>query len=127
MTNEFSRKPFQNARRDLRDLITVPVQAWMMIPPARRNVRAYRTLTDIPLDLAAAGFNVTVVQDDRGWTVAIKKDLMEMATLHLTGGARSYAAALFQLADQAALAIADLEAAARATWESEASELGDVA
>jgi hypothetical protein len=78
--------------------------------------------------LAAAGFQVTVVQDERGWTVAIKKkNLMKMGTLHLTGEVQSYAAALFQLADQAALVIADLEAAARATWASGVSELGDMA
>jgi hypothetical protein len=64
---------------------------------------------------------------DTGCSVEIEKDLMMGATLHLTGKARSYAAALFQLADQAALVIADLEAAAHATWASGTSELDDVA
>jgi hypothetical protein len=127
MSTEFNLKPFHDVRRDLRDLVTVPVQSWLMIPSARRTVPIYRSLTEIPMDLAAAGFRVTVMQGETGWSVEIEKDVIEGATLHLTGQARSYAAALFQLANQAAPTITDLENAARATWGTGTLYLGGVA
>lgn len=113
MTESFSRKPFRDAERDFRDLVSVLVRAWKAFSRPRRTTAAYRALLEAPMDLAACGYDVSVRQDERGWHIDVRKELTQGSVLHLTGDARSYASALFQLADSAELAITDLERRAR--------------
>jgi hypothetical protein len=88
----------------------------MLIPPARRRDEHFASLMTIPLDLAAAGFAVTVTQDDKGWHVDLKKVMSPKVRLHLLGEARGYMSALYQLADSADLALRDLERRAKRIW-----------
>lgn len=105
--------PFAQARADLRDLLAIPVHALMSTPPARRSEAGYQCLLTVPLDLAAAGFVVTVKQTDAGWCIDLERMLTDSCMLRLNGEARSYVATLFQLADMAGMAIDDLE---RTAW-----------
>lgn len=113
----FDNRPFYAARRDLRDLITVPVMAWMAFSPARKTTRVYRDLIDAPMELAAAGFSVTTTTNGEGWRIVIEKEITEGADLYLEGVARSYASALFQIANTVDQALRDLESEARTAWE----------
>lgn len=117
MTEAFDRRPFFQARRDLRDLITVPVMAWVGFTPARKTVPAYRDLIDAPMELAAAGFSVTTTTNGEGWRIVVEKEITEGADLYLEGVARSYASALFQIASTVDQALSDLEIEARKAWE----------
>lgn len=105
--------PFQQARADIRDLITTPLQGWMLIPPDRRTETLYQLLLTVPLDLAAAGYIVTVSQDDAGWRIDARKEMLIGCTLHLYGQARSYVATLYRLADMADMWIGDVERRAK--------------
>jgi hypothetical protein len=109
----YSRKAFQCARRDIRDLLSTPVQAWMLVSPARRTDAMYRDLLTVPLDLAAAGYAVTVSQTEHGWCIEMRRDLMDGYELALHCEARSWAACLWQLAEDAGGAIDDLQHKAR--------------
>lgn len=109
----YSRKAFQRARRDIRDLLSTPVQAWMLAPPARRTDAMYRDLLTVPLDLAAAGYAVTVTQTEHGWCIEMRRDLMDGYGLALHCEARSWAACLWQLAEDAGSVIDDLQNKAR--------------
>lgn len=114
------RYAIQQARTTLRDLVSIPVAAWMALSPARRTVDAYRWLLGIPLDLSAAGYQVSTIQTGAGWSITIEKAITETAVLHLQGEATRFAHALFQVADQIDFAIGDLEARAkRAARDSE--------
>lgn len=105
--------PFTQVREDLRDLLTMPVQAVMLTPALRRAETEYQELLTIPLDLAACGFTVTVRQLEAGWCIDLERRICTGRTLRLNGHARSYVAALFELAETACKAIDDLERAAR--------------
>lgn len=107
------RKAFQRARRDLVDLVCTPVDAWHRTPPRRRTDAAYTALLTVPLDLAAAGFTVTVSQSGAGWCLEIRRVIADGYELHIHAEAHAYAAALFQLADAAPIALEDLHAHAR--------------
>lgn len=120
MTSEgFNRGPFRAVRFDIRDFISIPVQAWLAFGKARKTTEAYRALLEIPMDLASAGFDVSVRHDDLGWHIDLSKELGDNIVLEMNGAARSYAAALFQIAQMADVAISDLERTARRTWERE--------
>lgn len=110
---DFDSTPFAQAREDIRDLVSIPLQAWMLVPPARRTDKVFSSIVAIPLDLAAADFSVNVAQTDQGWYVEVSKHLAPKVRLHLAGRARSYLSALYQLADSADLALRDLEKQAR--------------
>lgn len=105
--------PFQQARQDIRELLTTPLQAWMLTPPAYRRDRAYTALLTAPLDLAAAGYVVTVSQEEAGWRVDVRRELTTGCMLHLYGEAPSYVAMLYRLADMAHLAIDGLQSKAK--------------
>jgi hypothetical protein len=62
-----------------------------------------------PLDLAACGYTVTLAQSEPGWRIDARCELTPGSVLHLYGEARSYAAALYRLADMAPIEIDDLE------------------
>lgn len=123
---DFDPTPYARMREDVRDLVTVPVQAWMLTPPARRRDEMFVDLLTIPIDLAAADYCFTVTQTDRGWYLELKRKVAPRSTLHVSGQARSYVSALFQLADAAGPEIDRLEHKARrrmagGTDESEAA------
>lgn len=115
--------PFNQAREDLCDLLTTPVQAWMLKPSARRTDSAYQDLLTVPMDLAAAGFAVTVKQTESGWNVDLKRTIAKGSSLHLHGSARSYLSCLFQMANDAAGAVTRCEDAARKAAENELNEV----
>ncbi|HWV23964.1 MAG TPA: hypothetical protein VNZ58_07225, partial [Thermomicrobiales bacterium] len=71
---ELDTTPFDLARQDIRDLLTVPLRRWMATPPAVRRDAMFVRLLSLPLDLGAAGFEVTITQGERGWSVEAKKD-----------------------------------------------------
>lgn len=123
--SDFDATPFAQAREDLRDLVTMPLQAWMLTSRSIRRARIPHDLLSIPLDLAAADFAVTVSQSDRGWYVEVVKKLTTKQRLHLVGQARSYLSALYQLADSATGALDRLEREARA--QHERTQEGEVA
>lgn len=114
--SNFDRRPFFQVRRDIRDIVSIPVMAWMAFTPARRTAAAYRPLTDIPLELAACGFKITTVSDGGRWHISASKEVVPGSLLELTADARSYAAALFQIAHDADRTISDLETKARRRW-----------
>jgi hypothetical protein len=113
----FNRRPFTEARRDIRDLVSIPVLSWVAFSRPHKTTEAYRALLDIPMDLASAGFAVTVTQGDQGWAIEIEKAITEDVTLHLHGSARSDASALFQIAQDYDTAIDDLQRKARKAWD----------
>lgn len=115
--SNFDRTPFIEAREDIRDLVSMPLQAWLMIPPARRRDVAYDNIIAIPIDLAAAEYAVTVMQSETGWSIDVTKMITPRCKLHLAGRARSYVSALYQLADSADLRLRDLERQAKAEHE----------
>jgi|GEM_PF-2788015 len=119
---EFDPTPYAQAREDIRDLVTMPVQAWMLIPPARRRDAHFVSLLSIPLDLGAAGYVVTVTQTERGWSIEVTKPIEPRIKLHLAGSARSYVSALYQLADSASDVIGRMERKARQAAEDKALE-----
>lgn len=110
---DFDTTPFEEARADIDALVMQPVRSWMETPPAMRQRRMFAALLMIPLDLGAAGFQVTVTQGEDGWYLELKKPLTPKIRLNLVGQARSYLSALYQLADTAEGAIARLERKAR--------------
>lgn len=101
--------PFALVRDDLHELLTVPVQRWTTAGNARRTAAEYQHLLTIPLDLAACGFTVTITQTKAGWEIGLTRKLTEEATLQVHAVARSYVAALFQVADRATRAVGDME------------------
>lgn len=117
--NAFDRRPFLQARRDFRDVVSIPVMAWMAFSPARKTTRAYRSLLDIPLELSACGCTVTTLTDGEAWHINVTKEIAPGSVLEITTEARSYAACLFQLATTVDQAITDLERDARAAWDAE--------
>lgn len=117
MTEGYGRKHFKHARFQFRDIVSVPVRDWMALPPARKTATAYRALTDVPVELASAGFTVTIAHTAAGWSITVEKQLTELAVLHLQGEAASFATALFQLAEDAETVIDDLERMTRRAWE----------
>jgi cytochrome P450 len=122
MTESFSRAPFRSARKDLRDVVSTPVHTWIAANSARKTIEAFRVLTEIPMDLAAAGFEVAVKQDEQGWHIDVAKDLGDGSVLQLNGAAQSYAGALFQIANEADRTIDDLQRMARKAWEASQKE-----
>lgn len=101
MTATFDTTPFDQARADLRDLLIGPVDRWMALPPARRTETRYQRILSIPMDLAAAGYTVLLVQGDAGWHIELRRSLVDKVSLRMHGQAGSYVAALFQMATQA--------------------------
>lgn len=116
MTASFDRRPFFQARRDFRDIVSIPVMAWVGFTPARKTVPAYRDLIDAPMELAAAGYRVTTTTNGEGWRIVIEKEIAPGAVLEVDGVARSYASALFQIANAYDQEITDLERKARNRW-----------
>lgn len=107
------RRAFRHTRVTLRDLVSTPVTAFMALPHGPTRFAAYSTLTTVPLDLASAGFAVTLTQTGAGCSVLVERTVIENAVLSLHGESSSLAAALFQIGDQADLALMDLEAHVR--------------
>lgn len=113
---------FQQARADIRDLITTPLQAWILIPPDRRTETVYQSLLTIPLDLAAAGYIVTVSQEETSWRLDVRKKMLTGCMLHLYGVAPSWVTTLYRFADLAIIRIDDAECRARRASEQEGAD-----
>jgi hypothetical protein len=65
----FDRSPFNTARRDLRDIISVQVTSYLAVPAARRTVWTYQPLVELPVDPASLGFLVTITQAGCAWSI----------------------------------------------------------
>lgn len=113
----YGRKKFKSARHHLYEIICVPVQEWMVAPPARRTDAAYRELTEIPMELATHGFRVSLARPDGRWVIDVEGDITSSARLHIQGEAESFVSALFQINTQVDTAVGDLERKARRAWE----------
>jgi len=99
--------PYQQARDDIHELVGSPLFRWKGSP------LAYPALLTVPLDLASAGFTVTIEETERGWCVQASRELQPGRVVYLYGSAKSYAACLAQLATSAPRAIGDVERRAR--------------
>lgn len=115
--NDFDETPFTEARKDIEQLISKPLQAWMLVPPARRRDKTFAAIMTIPLDLAAAEYALTVTQTEKGWHLELRKQLTPSSRLHLVGEARSYLSALYQLADASEQAIDKLQRTAKRKYK----------
>lgn len=99
-------------RRDLHELVHLPLKRYRTTLPGHAKTREYQRLLSVPLDLAAAGFDVTVSRGERGWMLCIERSV-DAGVVSLHGEAQSYLVALFQIGDQAEATLQDLETAYR--------------
>lgn len=74
---------------------------------------AAQRVWDLPTEAAAAGFQLTTVQDQSGWHVSLSRAVDDETELHTAGDASSLLKALFQLTDATQQQIEALESECR--------------
>jgi hypothetical protein len=102
MMNNPHRRAFAQARRDIAELISGPLARWQQLPRHKRTPAAYAPLFSIPLDMASAGWKVTISEDERGWSIGATRKIAEGIVIELEGVNPHLYVAWFRLADSAA-------------------------
>lgn len=103
-------KALRNVRMLFRESIADPLQAAIL---KRSPLATAQMVWSIPMETAAAGFTIEMMQDKKGWHVTLTRDVDADTALQAAGDAHSLIKALFQLVDATEGQIETLEAECR--------------
>lgn len=98
------------ARIQFRECLALPLKQAML---KRSPLASAQLVWAIPMEAAAAGFALTMLQDETGWHVTLSRAIDGDALIETAGDASSLLKALFQVVDFTEQRIAGLEAETR--------------